>query len=132
MRAARGPTMRRMTSELPPQVIDWFERILDKLGEHPTYSKAVRESHARGDRWILNYHSHGAGQPFCVSICFREEKLAVFGLVAPLEELAHIRGFGQSAEQCVPMSKAFGECLVARYPGAQEPLVFFQGEPLAG
>jgi hypothetical protein len=119
-----------MTSEIPSQVLDWMERILDKLGEHPTYGPAMKTSHARGDRWVLNYHSHGAGQPFCISICFREEKLAVFGLPAPLEELAHIRAFGPDAEMCVPMSTAFGERLVARYPGAKEPLVFFQGEPL--
>jgi len=119
-----------MNDEIPPQVLDWMERILDKLAEHPTYGPAVKTSHARGDQWILNYHSHGAGQPFCVSLCWRAEKLAIFGLPAPLEELAHIRSFGQTAEQCVPMSKAFGECLLERYPGAKEPLIFFQGEPL--
>lgn len=119
-----------MTSDLPPHVLDWFERILDKLEEHATYGPAMKTSRARGDRWILNYHSHGAGQPFCVSICFREEKLAVFGLPAPLEELAHIRSFGPDEEMCVPMSTAFGKRLVARYPGAAEPLIFLQGEPL--
>jgi hypothetical protein len=119
-----------MASEISAQVLDWFERILDKLHEHPSYSRAVADSHARGDQWILNYHSHGEGQPFCVSICWRAEKLAIFGLPAPLEELAHIRSFGQTAEQCVPMSKAFGEALLERYPGAKEPLIFFQGEPL--
>ena len=121
-----------MTNEIPPQVIEWIERILDKLAQHPSYSRAVKESHARGERWILNYHSHGEGQPFCVSICTREEKLAIFGLPAPLEELAHIRSFGQSQEQCIPLSTAFGKCLLARYPGAQEPLIFLQGEPLPG
>ena len=120
-----------MTGAIPDEVLYWFERILDKLQEHPTYSRAVHESHARGERWILNYHSHGEGQPFCVSICTRAEKLAIFGLPAPLEELAHIRAFGQSAEQCELLSKAFGKCLLARYPGAQEPLIFFQGEPRA-
>ena len=119
-----------MAGPIPDEVLYWFERILDKLQEHPTYSRAVKESHARGERWILNYHSHGEGQPFCVSICTRAEKLAIFGLPAPLEELAHIRAFGQSAEQCEPLSKAFGKCLLARYPGAQEPLIFLQGEPL--
>jgi hypothetical protein len=119
-----------MASEIPEQVLIWIERILDKLAEHPTYSKAVRESHARGERWVLNYHSHGEGQPFCISICTREEKLAIFGLPAPLEELAHIRAVGQHADDCVPLSKVFGKLLVARYPGAKEPLIFFQGEPL--
>ena len=119
-----------MASELPEEVLLWFERILDKLQEHPSYSKAVADSHKRGDRWILNYHSHGEGQPYCVSICWRAEKLAVFGLPAPLEELAHIRAFGQTDDQCVPLSQAFGEMLTERYPGAQEPLIFFQGEPL--
>lgn len=119
-----------MKSDIPPQVIEWIEHILDKLEEHAGYGPAMKASHARGDRWILNYHSHGAGQPFCISICWRQEKLAVFGLPAPLEELAHIRAFGQTAEQCVPMSKTFGEHLLERYPGAREPLIFFQGEPL--
>jgi hypothetical protein len=121
-----------MTSEIPDQVLEWIERILDKLQEHPTYGRAVETSHARGDQWVLNYHSHGAGQPFCISLCWRAEKLAIFGLPAPLEELAHIRAFGQTAEQCLPMSLAFGEALLERYPGAKQPLIFFQGEPLPG
>jgi len=121
-----------MVSPIPHELLVWFERILDKLQKHPTYSRAIKESHARGERWILNYHSHGEGQPFCVSICTREEKLAIFGLPSPLEELAHIRSFGQRQEECLPLSQAFGKCLLARYPGAREPLIFLQGEPLPG
>ena len=119
-----------MTSEVPDQVLVWIERILDKLQEHPTYGPAVQTSRTRGDQWILNYHSHGEGQPFCISLCWRAEKLAIFGLPAPLEELAHIRACGQTADQCLPLSKAFSERLLERYPGAKVPLIFFQGEPL--
>ncbi|MBK7642333.1 MAG: hypothetical protein IPJ19_04690 [Planctomycetes bacterium] len=119
-----------MSTEIPEQILAWFDRILDKLQEHPSYAQKIRDSHTRRERWILNYHSHGEGQPFCVSICTREEKLAVFGLPAPLEELAHIRAIGKNAEDCVPLCHAFGARLLARYPGAPEPLPFFQGEPL--
>jgi len=119
-----------MAREIPEQVFEWFERILDKLEQHPTYGPAMKTSRTRDERWVLNYHSHGEGQPFCISICTREEKLAIFGLPAPLEELAHIRGVGQHADDCVPLATIFGKLLLERYPGAKEPLVFFQGEPL--
>ena len=49
--------------------------------------------------------------------------------VPELEELAHIRGIGTSAEACVPFCTGFGQALVAHYGLGTTPLPFFNGQP---
>ena len=107
----------------------FFERVLEKLAQHPRYAVAVQRAAERERPLILNYHTHGPAQGYCVSICTRDEKLAVFGLEAPLEELAHIRGVAQREEQCDPLMGVFAARLRERFGVREEPLVFLNGRP---
>lgn len=114
---------------MDPQLLQYFDLVCDKIAAHPSYSAKVEEAARAGEQFILNYHTHGAGQPYCVSVCTRSETLAQLGLPAPQEELAHIRGIGASREECGSRMSAFAARLVDRYRLEREPVVFLDGVP---
>jgi len=116
---------------MDPELLQYFDLVCDKIDAHPSYGAKLEIAARQGDRLILNYHTHGPDQGYCVSVCVRNETLAQLGLPAPLEELAHIRGIGKEREDCGPRMEAFAARLVARHGLAREPIVFLDGAPFA-
>lgn len=112
---------------MDPALLQYFDLVCDKIAAHPNYSAKVDKAARGGDPLILNYHTHGPDQAYCVSVCTRNEFLAQHGLPAPLEELAHIRGIGKSVEECAPRMEAFAARLVDRYGMRTKPIVFLDG-----
>lgn len=117
---------------MEPELLQYFDYVCDKIAEHPSYSIKVENAARAGDELVLNYHTHGTGQDYCVSVCVRNQALAKLGLPAPLEELAHIRGIGKSSEECGPLMEAFAARLVERYRLKTPPVVFMGGVPFSG
>lgn len=115
---------------MDPALLRFFDLVCDKIAAHPSYSVNLAKA-AEGDSpLILNYHTHGPDQAYCVAVCTRNEFLAQRGLPAPLEELAHIRGIGASAEECGPRMEAFAARLVERYELKARPIVLLDGASL--
>ena len=117
---------------MDPELLRYFDLVCDRIAAHPSYSVKLEKAAGAGEQLILNYHSHGPEQAYCVSVCVRSETLVEHGLPTPLEELAHIRGIGTRAEDCGPRMAAFAARLVARYELERTPLVFLDGLPFAG
>ena len=114
---------------MDPELLQYFDLVCDKIAAHPSYSVKVEEAARGGEQLNLNYHTHGPGEPYCVSVSIRNETLAQLGLPAPQEELAHIRGIGASREECGPRMSAFAARLVDRYGLKRKPVVFLDGVP---
>ena len=117
---------------MDPELLQYFDHVCDRIAAHPSYSVKVENAARAGEQLILNYHTHGPGQDYCVSVCIRTESLAKLGLPAPQEELAHIRGIGKTSEECGPRMEAFAARLAERYGLKRMPFVFLDGIPFAG
>jgi hypothetical protein len=116
---------------MTPELLRFFDLVCDKIAAHPSYSRKLAEAARAGEQLVLNYHSHGPEQAYCASVCVGSETLIEQGLHTPLEELAHIRGIGATAEECGPRMAAFAARLVERYELKRMPLVFLDGHPFA-
>jgi hypothetical protein len=114
---------------MDPELLQYFDLVCDRIAAHPSYSAKIERAAGTGQQLILNYHTHGPEQAYCASVCVRDTALAERGLPAPLEELAHIRGIGATAEECGPRMAALAERLVERYELKRMPLVFLDGVP---
>ncbi len=114
---------------MDPELLRFFDLVCDKIDAHPTYGPKLAEAAERGELLVLNYHTHGPGQAYCVSVCAGTPPNAVIDLPIPPEELAHIRGIGATAEECEPRMAAFAVRLIARYGLDREPVIFLDGEP---
>jgi hypothetical protein len=121
-----------MDASLPPELVRYFDRMIEKIEGHPNYSVNVRNAARNGEHFILNYHTHGPEHGYCVSICTRVESMAALGLDVPLEELCHIRGIAQAEEDCEPLMTVLGLRLVEHYSLTAEPRIFLNGKPFAG
>jgi hypothetical protein len=119
-----------------PRLSAYFELVLEKIDQHPSYSAAVRGAAQQGRRLVLNYHTHGPGQGWCASVCARNEQVPDLGgvlrLGGELDELAHIRGVGREEAECRPLMEAFGALLRARYRLDHAPAIWLDGRPLEG
>lgn len=105
----------------------YFDVVCDRIAVHPSYSAKLEKAAGANEQLILNYHTHGPEQGYCVSVCVGSKTLVEHGLQTPLEELAHIRGIGARAEECGPRMAAFAARLVDRYGLKRMPLVFLDG-----
>jgi hypothetical protein len=117
---------------MEPELLQYFDVVCDKIAQHPKYGPNLETAARAGRQLVLNYHTHGPDQGYCVSVCVRSEALAQRGIEAPLEELAHIRGIGKTREECSPRMEAFAARLVARHRLEREPVVFLDGAPFPG
>ena len=113
------------------ELLQFFDLVCDKIDAHSTYSVKLREAASSGQQLLLNYHTHGPGQAYCVSVCVASKTSAEVGPPDLQEELAHIRGIGATAEDCEPRMAAFAARLVARYGLERMPVVFLDGNPVA-
>lgn len=117
---------------MDPALLEYFDRVCDRIAAHPSYSMKIENAARAGAPFILNYHTHGPEQDYCVSVCIRDETLEKLGLPAPTEELAHIRGIGSRSEECGPRMEAFAARLADRYGLKRTPAIFLAGAPFAG
>ena len=96
-----------------------FQPLIEKILDHASYGPALAEAVETRAPLVLNYHNHGPDTAYCVSICKRSLPLLNIGTAgigdSELEELVHIRGFGQTQEQCLPLSGGFGKALMEHY-----------------
>ena len=109
----------------------FFDVLMEKVAAHPAYSVALRKAAAEQEQLFLDYHNHAPGEPYCASINVRLREFAMLGDTAPLNELAHISGFGRTEEQCGPLMQAFAERLTATYGFEKAPVVLLRGEPFS-
>ncbi len=114
-----------------------FQPLIDKILEHPSYGPAMAQAVETKSLLVLNYHNHGPDTAYCVSICKKTLPLLNLGSMDPkdigpsgLEELVHIRGFGQTEDQCVPLSGGFGLALQEHYALNSAPTIYLNGHPL--
>jgi len=114
------------------ELIRYFDLVCDKIAAHPSYSVMLEKAARAGAQLILNYHTHGPEQAYCVSVCVRSETVDEDGPSTTPEELAHIRGIGTRREDCGPRMAAFAARLVARYDLRREPSIFLDGAPFSG
>lgn len=126
-----APSLVASLSAMDPELLRYFDLVCDRIAAHPGYSVKVEKAARAGEQLILNYHTHGPGETYCASVCIRNESLPQHGLHAPLEELAHIRGIGKTAEECGPLMEAFAARLAYRYGLKTMPVVFLDGVPSA-
>jgi hypothetical protein len=108
-----------------------FERMIELIEAHATYGPAMKDAAAAGAQIILDYHTHGPGTGYCVSIA-KKKGLPMLGQPQPLQELVHIRGVGQDPTQCQALMSALGQELVAHYQLKQTPLIYLNRKPFAG
>jgi hypothetical protein len=120
-----------MEEALPPELVRYFDRMIERIETHPSYSVNVRNAAKSGDRFILNYHTHGPEHGYCVSICTRIESMAAMGLDVPLHELCHIRGIAKEEEDSEPLMTVLGLRLREHYDLKEEPRIFLNGKPVA-
>jgi hypothetical protein len=116
---------------MDPVLLRYFDLLCDRIAAHASYSGKLAKAAAAGEQLILNYHTHGPGQDYCVSVCIPNVTMAVTEKPTPVEELAHIRGIGATSEECGPRMAAFSARLVDRYALKRKPLVFLDGVPFA-
>ena len=111
------------------ELLRYFDLVCDRIAAHPSYSVKVEKAASAGEQLILNYHTHGPGESYCTSVCVLGESLLP---QAPLDELAHIRGIGKTAEECGPLMEAFAARLAHRYRLKARPVVLLDGAPFTG
>ena len=113
---------------MPPM----FENMIQLIEKHASYGPAMKEAAEGGGRepLILDYHTHGRGSGYCVSIAKKKHNpLRILGQAEPLQELVHIRGVGEDEAQCEDLMGAFGRELVQHYHLQAPPLIYLNGKP---
>lgn len=114
---------------MDPVLVQFFYMVCDRVAAHESYSVKIENAVAAGEALVLNYHTHGPDQTYCVSACIESSGSAE--LQPTLEELAHIRSIGETREDCGPRMEAFAARLVQRYALRRAPVVFLDGAPFA-
>ena len=108
-----------------------YQELIRKIEAHPNYAPALRRAVAEQASLVLNYHTHGSGQPYCVAICEKPRTLLpVLGQAEPLTELVHVKGLGQTAEQCLPLMEPLREELIEHFQIQAPVQIYRDGRPL--
>ena len=116
------------------QRLPWtmFEKLIELIDNHARYGPAMARAVEAKDSLVLNYHTHGPDQDYCVSIAAKQfDPIQFFEnkKTSSLEELVHVRGFGKTEEQCVPMCTSLGHELVQHYGLEETPEIYLNGQP---
>ena len=107
-----------------------FEKMIQLIEAHASYGPAMMEAARGNERIILDYHTHGRGTGYCVSIAKRKPtSLRILGQAEPLIELVHIKGVGEDEAQGDELMGALGSELVEHYRLQSTPLVYLNGKP---
>ena len=108
-----------------------FQELIQKIEAHPSYAPSLRQAVAEKAALVLNYHTHGAGQPFCVAICQKSPILMpILEQAEPLTELVHIKGVGQTEDQCLQLMQPLRDELVEQYQIEAPIHIYLNGRPL--
>ena len=111
----------------------FFDTLLEKITTHPTYGPAMKQASGGGKSLVLNWHNHGDPGMWCVSICAKvadPNKILQIG-IPDLEELVHVKGIGQTAEEGAQFCEIFGAVLKQHYALDHTPEPFLNGTPMA-
>ena len=109
-----------------------FESLIQKIEDHPRYRPAMAGAVTGKLPLVLNYHTHSAEDDYCVSICSKmDHPIALLDTSeGTLEELVHIRAFGKSEAECLPLTTVLSSELQEHY-GLDEPQgIYLNGKPL--
>jgi hypothetical protein len=107
-----------------------FENMIQLIEGHATYGPAMKEAAHGKEPLILDYHTHGRGTGYCVSIAKKKHNpLRILGQAEPLLELVHIKGVGEDEAQCDELMGVFGRELAEHYRLQVPPLVYLNGMP---
>ncbi len=107
-----------------------FERMIQLIEGHASYGPAMKEAALGKLQLILDYHTHGRGTGYCVSIAKKKSSpLRILGQAEPLLELVHIKGVGEDESQCDDLMGTLGRELVQHYQLELPPLVYLNGQP---
>lgn len=107
-----------------------FEKLTELIEKHPNYGPAMKEAAVAQAQLILDYHTHGPGTGYCVSIAKKKHNpLKFIGQAEPLIELVHIKGVGQEESQCFALMNDLGRELMAHYQLKQTPLIYLNKHP---
>lgn len=109
-----------------------FEPLIEMIETHPRYGPALSQAVSRGLPLVLNYHTHSDVESYCVSICVKMGYPVAFfeGMDGLLEELVHVREFGGTVDDCVPLTSTLSAELHAHYGLEQAPELYLNGKPL--
>ena len=78
-----------------------FETMIQLIEGHANYGPAMQDAARGQEQIILDYHTHGRGTGYCVSIAKKKRtSLKILGQAEPLVELVHIKGVGEEEAQC--------------------------------
>jgi len=104
--------------------------MIQLIEGHASYGPAMKEAAHGRVQLILDYHTHGRGTGYCVSIARKKHTpLKILGQAEPLVELVHIKGVGEDETQCDDLMGALGRELAQHYQLQLLPLVFLNGQP---
>jgi hypothetical protein len=108
---------------------EFFQLVLERIEQHPRYSVMLQNAVAAQEQLVLNYHTHGAGQPYCVSLGVLDAAIAQLSIEGEFREIAHVRGVGRDADECDPLMETFASLLQQRFELRHRPRILLQGEP---
>lgn len=109
-----------------------FERLIELIEGHESYAPAMKRAVLQQLPIVLNYHTHSGEDSYCVSICSKMGFPVAFfeEMEGGLEELVHVREFGKTEADCVPLTSQLSGELMAHYKLEQAPEIFLNGKPL--
>lgn len=109
-----------------------IESLIQKIEDHPKYGPALVGAVTGKLPLVLNYHTHAAADDYCVSICSKtEHPIEILELCdGNLEELVHIRAFGKTEAECLPLTTSLGRALHEHYGLDHPPEIYLNGKPL--
>ena len=111
-----------------------FENLIQRIQGHPKYKAAMDAAVAAKRPLVLNYHTHSAEEDYCVSICAKQDQpIQLLELSeGGLEELVHVRGFGKTEDECLPLTSALSAELCDYYRIERPLAIYLNGSPLPG
>jgi hypothetical protein len=109
---------------------DYMARVLYLIEHHESYGQKIRQAADDGEDIVLDYHTHGPGHGYCVSIQTKKPNpLPILNQDPVTDELAHIRGIGQTEDQCLPLMSMLGHAMLEHYKLAKMPSIELNGQP---
>lgn len=108
-----------------------FEKLIQLITTHASYGPAMADAVKAQLPLILNYHTHGPDQDYCVSISAKEHDPLQFfePKKTSLQELVHIRGFGPGENDCIPLCTKLGRELIEHFGLENPPEIYLNGDP---
>lgn len=108
-----------------------FESLIQKIEEHPRYGPAMGRALTGKLPLVLDYHTHTAADDYCVSICSKTgPPIELLGMGGDLGELVHIRAFGKTEAECLPLTTSLARALHEHYGLDDLPEIYLNGRPM--